>query len=334
LNLLLLFGSEAKGLLDLLTLNKVLGFLVLDDLLFENFLLLSAHSLDLNVFLVASLDFGHKLLHALSLNLLLTDFGILVLLYVPKQKLTFLGKVVLVSLAALLALLDLVDDLESAGLGSDLALVLAGSLGLKVLEPLDFHHEVEAFLFVDPFLFELFVFLELLIADRYNFGVEHHSVHLLYVVLALINLGLGLGEKSLLLSLVGGVKDGCGNAFGAGAVKLLHTLLALVGLESLLFLLFAGERVLGNRFLLGHDLSAGANGLQVRPADDSTVLRNTSAGAFNAASGLAHSDGGRSVHRGVADLLDGLVVETGIVVELLGGRRLDRAALRLEARKR
>jgi hypothetical protein len=323
LDFLLLFGGETNSLLDLLTLNKILCSLVVNDLLFKDFLLVSPHSFDLNVLRVASFYLSQKFLNAFGLHLFLTGFGNLVFFYVSKQKLALLSEIVLMPLASLFALLNLVDDLERASLGSDLALVLAVGLSLQVLESLDFHHEIEAFLFFNPFLFELLVFFKLLITDCNNFGVEHHRIHLLHVVFALINLSLRLRQKCLVFGLVFRIKGGCGNSIGAGAVQLLHTLLALVGLKSLLLFLFGTESMLSNSLLFRHYLSAGANSIKVLLADDSTVLANASAGTFNAASGFAHLDRRGGVDAAGVYFLDGLVVKAGVVVELLGGGGFD-----------
>ena len=66
--------------------------------------------------------------------------------------------------------------------------------GLESLKSLDFHHEIEAFLFFDPLLFESFVLFKLLVSNCNDFRVEYHLVHVLDIIVLLIKLLLGLGE--------------------------------------------------------------------------------------------------------------------------------------------
>lgn len=97
------------------------------------------------------------------------------------------------------SLLNLIDyDLGAllSGLSlPDLSLLLF----LEDLESLDLHHEVEFLLLLDPLLLEPLVFLELLISNGHDLGVEHHLVHLLHVVQVVIDGFLGLRKKRLVL---------------------------------------------------------------------------------------------------------------------------------------
>lgn len=98
--------------------------------------------------------------------------------------------------ALVLTIHDLVDNNGSASaLGLD-AESLALVLGLERLQTLNLHHEVESFLFVEPLLLELLVFLELLVANGDDLGVQSHLVHVLHVVVLLIKLLLSFGEEA------------------------------------------------------------------------------------------------------------------------------------------
>lgn len=104
-------------------------------------------------------------------------------------------------LALQLSVLYLINDDRGAfTLGFD-ALGLALLEDLKFLKAFDFHHEVETFLFIEPFLLKHFVFLQLFIANGDDFGVEDHLVHVFYVVDLLVHLLLSLRKQALLLLL-------------------------------------------------------------------------------------------------------------------------------------
>ncbi len=108
-----------------------------------------------------------------------------------------------------MSLHNLVDDhLLALERRSDLPL-LALFLLLEKLEPFDFHHEVELLLLFDVLLLELSLFLELLVANSDNLGVENHLIHLLDVVQLLVKHHLGPGEQTLgSLSLFKGYRTG------------------------------------------------------------------------------------------------------------------------------
>jgi hypothetical protein len=73
-------GSYTDGFLDLTPFDKVLLSLVLDDLLLQLFLFISAVALDLNALSVTSLDLFHQFLYAFSFNDFLASFNVFVIL--------------------------------------------------------------------------------------------------------------------------------------------------------------------------------------------------------------------------------------------------------------
>jgi len=88
--------------------------------------------------------------------------------------------------------LDLVDNNLLAANSLFCFLGFTFFFNFEHLESLNFHHEVEFLLFFNPLLLETLVFLELFISDGYDFGVEHHLVHVLYIVQVFIHAFLSL----------------------------------------------------------------------------------------------------------------------------------------------
>ena len=91
------------------------------------------------------------------------------------------------------SLLDLIDDDLGSSLSSCNLSDLSFFLLLKDLESLNFHHEVELLLLLDPFLLESLILLQLLVSDSDNLGVKDHLVHLLDIIKVIILPLLGLG---------------------------------------------------------------------------------------------------------------------------------------------
>jgi len=91
------------------------------------------------------------------------------------------------------SLLNLVDDHERPLFLSLLALYLTLLLQLQRLESLDLHHQVKTLLLLDPLSLESLGFIELAIADRHDFRVKHHLVHMLHIVVVLVEHLLSLG---------------------------------------------------------------------------------------------------------------------------------------------
>lgn len=80
--------------------------------------------------------------------------------------------------------------------------LLAVVLLLQRFESLDFHHEVQLFLLLDKFLFQLLVLLDLFVTDGNDFRVETNLIHLLHIIELFVELLLGSGEEPLLPLLV------------------------------------------------------------------------------------------------------------------------------------
>lgn len=91
-----------------------------------------------------------------------------------------------------LTLLNLLNDYGSTTSLSLDSQTLALILSLQCLQTLDFHHEIKAFLLIDPVGFEVLVLLKLLVTDGDNLGVEGHLIHVLDIVMFFIKLLLSL----------------------------------------------------------------------------------------------------------------------------------------------
>ena len=141
-------------------------------------------------------------------------------------------------------LFDLLDDDRSTtalGLSSELFTLI---LCLEGLQALDFHHDIETFLFSEPFTLQLLVFFELFVPDGHDFGVKGHLIHKFHVIMFLIHRCLGSGEQSfsalILLDF-----DLSERQFACSSLILfLHPLLAGFGELLLLLLLFLSNFVI------------------------------------------------------------------------------------------
>ena len=167
-----------------------------------------------------------------------------------------------------LAFLNLVDDYGCALALGLLADNLALLSNLKSLEAFNLHHDVKALLLLNPLALELLVFLQLLVTDRNDFRVEHHLIHVLYVVMLLVELHLGLGQESLISFacqdlLFGRWQLGC-----PLAIHLHHTLLACFG-RCLLLLKLLAVKLFGLGFIvLGLDFGGTLHTLDLSVVDD------------------------------------------------------------------
>jgi len=205
--------------------------------------------------------FHVSLLHGLNLshNLLLLFF----------KKLTFPN-------SSLLAFLNLVDDDSGAttlGISTDLCF-LFGSL--QVFQSLDFHHQVEAFLLMEPVFLETLVLSQLLVSDSNDFGVKHHLVHVLDIVVFLVLLLLGLREQAHVSGLLFGFKLTRRQLLCSLFVKSNHTGLASSGVGKLLFTLLAHNFLGLQLVLLGFNLGGSLDSVELRVAQNSSF----SSGSF------------------------------------------------------
>lgn len=101
--------------------------------------------------------------------------------------------------AVKLSLFDLVNNDKRPLLLSLLSQNLAFFLQLEGLESLNLHHEVQAFLLVDPLAFKPLRLFKLTVADGHDLGIEHHLVHVLNVIVILVHHLLGFGEETFCL---------------------------------------------------------------------------------------------------------------------------------------
>ena len=93
-----------------------------------------------------------------------------------------------------LPLLDLVNEDLLPLLQSQFAPLLTLILLLEILKSFNLHHKIELLLFLDPLLLKSDVFFKLLVPDRSHFGIEHHLIHVLDIILLFVKLHLCLGK--------------------------------------------------------------------------------------------------------------------------------------------
>lgn len=199
LNFLFFFILNSSGLKLSFVLLLVLGSLILDDLLLVIFFLTSSLLL-LDERLGISLgSLFHQVVDSHSFSL--TCFSILSLHLVDiSQKVhLFLISDFLLSHSFDGSLLDLINDDLSAHLSGLMLSHFSFFLLLENLESLDFHHEVKLFLLFNPFLLKSLIFIELLVTDGDDLGVQNHLVHVLDIVQIIIDCLLSFGKESISL---------------------------------------------------------------------------------------------------------------------------------------
>ena len=168
------------------------------------------------------------------------------------------------------AFFDLLDDDWGTTALSFSSELLTLILCLESLQALDFHHDIEAFLFCEPFLLQLLVFFELFVSDGHDFGVEGHLIHKLYIVVFLIHRGLGSGEQSFGALILFNL-DLSGRQFlRPSCVHWLHLLLSGFGKLLLLSFLFLCDLVLLLQLLGADDYSALSDASDLSLTHDST----------------------------------------------------------------
>ena len=194
LNFLFFFILNSSGLKLSFVLLLVLGSLILDDLLLVIFFLTSSLLL-LDERLGISLGcLFHQVVDSHSFSL--TCFSILSLHLVDiSQKVhLFLISDFLLSHSFDGSLLDLINDDLSALLSGLMLSHFSFFLLLENLKSLDFHHEVKLFLLFNPFLLKSLIFIELLVTDGDDLGVQNHLVHVLDIVHIIIECLLSFGK--------------------------------------------------------------------------------------------------------------------------------------------
>jgi len=194
LNFLFFFILNSSGLKLSFVLLLVLGSLILDDLLLVIFFLTSSLLL-LDKRLGISLGcLFHQVVDSHSFSL--TCFSILSLHLVDiSQKVhLFLISDFLLSHSFDGSLLDLINDDLSALLSGLMLSHFSFFLLLENLKSLDFHHEVKLFLLFNPFLLKSLIFIELLVTDGDDLGVQNHLVHVLDIVHIIIECLLSFGK--------------------------------------------------------------------------------------------------------------------------------------------
>lgn len=199
LNFLFFFILNSSGLKLSFVLLLVLGSLILDDLLLV-ILFLTSSLLLLDERLGISLGcLFHQVVDSHSFSL--TCFSILSLHLVDiSQKVhLFLISDFLLSHSFDGSLLDLINDDLSAHLSGLMLSHFSFFLLLENLKSLDFHHEVKLFLLFNPFLLKSLIFIELLVTDGDDLGVQNHLVHVLDIVHIIIECLLSFGKESISL---------------------------------------------------------------------------------------------------------------------------------------
>jgi hypothetical protein len=206
------FGSFASSFFLVVAYN----FLV-----FKNFFLAGLLLLWKGNF-VCSFDLSDHLQIAGALFLGCFDFSQTHSFNLTSHLLLFLSKQFTLSDALLLSFLNLVDNNQCSltlGLLTDDFTFLSY---FKSLKSLNLHQQVKFLLFFNPLLFEVFVLLELLIADRYNLGVQNHLIHVLDIIKFFIKLGLCLAKDTEIFISLSNFRLGGGNLLAAFTVHLLH----------------------------------------------------------------------------------------------------------------
>lgn len=169
-------------------------------------------------------------------------------------------------------LLDLVDDdlgtLPSRTLFAHLALFFL----LQNLEPLDLHHEVQFFLFLDPLGLQAFIFFQLLISDRYYFRVEDHLVHLLDIIQLIVHFLLGLRQQGLTLGRLVLLLFSWLHFLSSLFIHLDHFLLLGLGFGQGSSFLLVHELLFLQELVLGFDSRCVPDSIQVVLADDYGVV--------------------------------------------------------------
>ena len=231
--------------------------------------------------LVSDLNLLDHLLVADPLGLCGSDVQRLLLLDGPHHLLLLALKLLTFLDSLDFSLFDLLDDngcTAALGLHSQ---SLSFILSFQCLQTLDFHHQIKAFLLIDPFLLELFVLVELLVTHRDDFGVERHLVHVLHVVVLLVELLLRLGEQTLRPLVLLNLNLSRWQLRASVTVHLDHFLLASLGSRLLLCFLLLHDLLLVFLLLLSLNLGRSFHTGDIGRRDNGCCARRTLASLFN-----------------------------------------------------
>lgn len=236
-----------------------LGLVVINDLLFLLKLTLSNLLLLSKCNLISSLNLSNKSKILLTLLLSSSNISKALILNLLSHLLLLLNFHFLLFDALNLTLLNLVDDDESAFAASVHTYFLTFFLHFEAFQTFDFHHEIEFFLFFDPFALELFVFFELFVTDGHDFRVEHHLVHVFHVVELFIKLSLCFRKDTNILISLGLLNIIGLNLSSALSIKSHHSLFTCFRFLLSGFLLFASKSSSHLLLLMSLDLGGALN---------------------------------------------------------------------------
>jgi len=121
-----------------------------------------------------------------------------------------------------LTFLNLIDDNECSLALSLLTDDFAFLGYFQSLKTFDLHKQVKFLLFLDPLLLEVFVFLKLLVTDRYNLRVKNHLIHVLDIVKFFVKLCLGLTQDTEIFISLSNFRLGRRYLLAAFTVHFLH----------------------------------------------------------------------------------------------------------------
>ena len=169
-----------------------------------------SHDLIIKFYLFKCLFFFHGLCHLITGFNFNQEFGCLFLsdassffvCFLHGQSLLFHEQLLfvfefLLFYSNLISLGDLVDYNLCTVFSGGCPPFFSFLLLLKLLEPLDLHHEIKFFLLFYILLLELLILLKLLVPNCNDFGVHHFLIHVFDIVLLFIKLLLSSGEEAL-----------------------------------------------------------------------------------------------------------------------------------------
>lgn len=163
----------------------------------------------------------------------------------------------------------------------DFAGCFALLLHLEGLQALDFHHEVESLLLIDPVLLKSFLLLLLPVTDSDYFGVEHHLVHVFDIVVLFVEHLLGLGQQGVVLVRLSLLVFSLGNFGLTSLVHLKHAGFASLSLVTvgvtylggghLLIFLLSQQSALLNLLFLSLNLGTALDAVELVLGKDNGV---------------------------------------------------------------
>ena len=212
--------------------------------------------------LVGNLDLGDHLLVSAALLLSKLEVSLLHGLDLSHHLLLLLLEKLALLDSLSFTLLDLVDNDSSTTSLSFMVHLLALLGSLEALETLNLHHEVEAFLLLNPLLLKSLVLLELLVSDCNDFRVEHHLVHMLDIVMFFIELLLSFRKQAVIIFLLFSLEFVRWQFLSSFFVHSHHSLFACLGISHLLVALLSQNLLVGLFDLLGLNLGGSLDAVQ------------------------------------------------------------------------